>query len=102
MEPPTSSNGASATTSAPRLSPVAAQPQEDATGTSGLVRKGETAFYVVSEGETLWAIARKLLGPDPSAAQVARLVDRLWALNADRIGTGSPDLILAGQRLAIP
>jgi hypothetical protein len=43
-----------------------------------------------------------MLGPDASQARVAALVDRIWALNAARIGTGSPDLIRAGQVLSLP
>ena len=57
--------------------------------------------YVVEPGDSLWAIAEALLGPDATPAQVAREVDRLWRLNADRIDTGSPSLILPGQRLVL-
>ncbi len=34
-------------------------------------------------------------------AQVAVEVERLWQLNADRIGTGNPDLIYPGQELRL-
>jgi hypothetical protein len=53
----------------------------------------------VEAGESLWSIARRLLGPDASPAQVAREVDRLWELNEDRIGTGDPDLLMVGVTL---
>ena len=66
------------------------------------MRKGGSAVYVVAEGDSLWTIARELLGADASAAEIARTANRLWLLNADRIATGSPDLILAAQRLALP
>jgi hypothetical protein len=53
-------------------------------------------FHIVKSGESLWSIARKLLGPSASPAQIAREVDRLWALNKDRIGTGNRDLLMVG------
>jgi hypothetical protein len=56
----------------------------------------------VGAGESLWSIARHELGSDAGDAKVARYVDRLWKLNADRIRTGDPNLILAGQRLLLP
>jgi len=57
---------------------------------------------VVQPGESLWSIAAGLAGDDPSPARIARLVNRLWSLNADRIGTGNPDLVMAGTTLRIP
>lgn len=57
---------------------------------------------MVAPGESLWSIAQEKLGPTASRAQVARLVNRLWGLNADRIRTGRPDLILPGQELIVP
>ena len=59
------------------------------------------AFLVVQSGDSLWSIAKRLLGPDASAAQIARKVSRLWDLNDDRIGTGRPDLILVGTKLRL-
>jgi nucleoid-associated protein YgaU len=58
--------------------------------------------YTVQQGDTLWAVARHLLGDGASVARVAALVDRIWALNAARIGTGSPDLIRPGEVLRLP
>jgi LysM domain len=49
--------------------------------------------YTVRPGDSLWSIARRLLGGNPSAGQIAREVERLWRLNAERIGTGNPSLI---------
>jgi LysM repeat protein len=57
--------------------------------------------HVVEPGESLWWIARRLLEPGASAARVAREVARLWELNADRIGTGDPDLLMIGTRLRL-
>jgi hypothetical protein len=52
--------------------------------------------YTVRAGDSLWSIARRLLGPDASAGRIAREVNRLWQLNEDRIGTGNPSLINVG------
>ena len=58
-------------------------------------------FHVVLPGESLWSIARDLLGRDASTARIAREVNRLWELNRTRIGTGDPDLLMAGTRLRL-
>ena len=58
-------------------------------------------YHVVQPGESLWLIARDLVGHDASAAHVAREVNRLWALNETRIATGDPDLLMVGTRLAL-
>jgi LysM repeat protein len=59
------------------------------------------AAYTVRPGDSLWSIARRLVGPRASAARIARELDRLWELNRDRIGTGDPSLIYAGTVLRI-
>ena len=58
-------------------------------------------FHVVVPGESLWSIARDLLGREASTARIAREVSRLWELNKTRIGTGDPDLLMAGTRLRL-
>jgi Tfp pilus assembly protein FimV len=58
--------------------------------------------HTVRSGESLWSIAEDLLGPGASTAEIARAVERLWKLNAERIGSGDPDLIVAGERLIVP
>lgn len=57
--------------------------------------------YVVRSGDSLWTIARHQLGADASDARIAREVQRLWRLNADRIASGRPDLITPGERLVV-
>jgi nucleoid-associated protein YgaU len=59
------------------------------------------AEYRVVPGDTLWSIAKKLLGPSAAPAEIAREVDRLWRLNADRIGRWNPNLIHAGVVLRL-
>ncbi len=56
---------------------------------------------MVQAGDSLWEIAAALLGPGTGTAAIAREVERLWALNADRIGSGDPDLIVPGERLLL-
>lgn len=57
--------------------------------------------HVVRPGESLWAIAAVLVGDDASPAAIAREVNHLWSLNAERIGTGNPDLLDVGTRLRL-
>jgi hypothetical protein len=97
---------------APLITPataVAAPPPAPAPGTttSDPAPEGKSSsgpkqdFVVVQPGDSLWSIAKRLLGPDASPAQIARKVSRLWDLNDDRIGTGRPDLILVGTKLRL-
>jgi nucleoid-associated protein YgaU len=57
--------------------------------------------HVVQRGESLWSIAKDVLGDDASVARIAREVNRLWELNSERIGTGEPDLVMAGTRITL-
>jgi hypothetical protein len=63
--------------------------------------KGNSGTHVVEPGESLWLIARGLVGEPAGIAQVASRVGRLWRLNAARIGSGSPDVIFPGQQLRL-
>jgi LysM domain len=57
--------------------------------------------HVVRPGESLWSIATALLPLGADNAEISAEVHRLWRLNAARIGTGDPDLILVGTRLRL-
>jgi LysM domain len=57
--------------------------------------------YTVRPGDSLWSIARRLLGPGASAGRIAREVNRLWELNRERIATGDPDLLMVGTKLQL-
>jgi Tfp pilus assembly protein FimV len=58
--------------------------------------------YVVRAGDSLWLIARRMLAPGTSNAEIAQMVNRLWTLNASRIATGNPDLLGVGVALVLP
>ena len=64
-------------------------------------RSSHQRFLTVRPGDSLWSIAKRLLGPDASSAQIARKVAQLWKLNGERIGTGRPDLLLVGTKLIV-
>ena len=57
---------------------------------------------VIRPGDSLWAIARRLVGPHASDGAVETKVVAIWNLNAGRIGTGDPNLIFPGTRLRLP
>jgi LysM domain len=62
---------------------------------------GDARVYVVRPGDSLWSIAKQLLGRDASAGLIAREVNRLWSLNRSAIATGDPDLLMVGTRLEL-
>jgi hypothetical protein len=57
--------------------------------------------HVVRAGECLWSIAEALLPAGANAAEIAAEVQRLWRLNASRIGTGDPSLVYSGTELRL-
>jgi LysM domain-containing protein len=61
----------------------------------------DARVYVVQQGDSLWSIAKRLLGADASPARIAWEVDRLWSLNRERIATGDPDLLHVGTELRL-
>ncbi len=62
---------------------------------------GNAFFHTVRPGESLWVIAERELGPGADAAAISAEVARLWELNAEAIGTGDPDVIMAGTKLRL-
>jgi nucleoid-associated protein YgaU len=71
-----------------------------ARGTGDEAQPGDRS-HVVRLGESLWSIAADHLGDQATVARIAREVNRLWELNRECIGTGSPDLLRVGTRLTL-
>lgn len=63
---------------------------------------GAPGTVVIHPGDSLWAIARRLVGPRASNGAVETKLVAIWNLNAGRIGTGDPNLIFPGTRLRLP
>lgn len=56
---------------------------------------------LVQEGDTLWGIAARALGPAASDSQIAAEWPRWYAANASVIGA-DPDVLVPGQVLVVP
>lgn len=68
-----------------------------------------TATYVVEPGDNLWTIAERQVvrmtgtsEAEVAAEQVLRYWVRLQEANRDRLRSGNPDLIFAGEELVLP
>ena len=97
--PPAASPRSPTIAAAPQARVQAIPPNQPAAVESGQAERDE---HVVRAGECLWSIARDQLGAGATPAAIARMVNRLWELNADRIATGDPDLIVTGTTLELP
>jgi LysM repeat protein len=58
-------------------------------------------YVVVRPGDSLWSISSEQLGPNATPPRIEGEVERIYALNRDRIGA-DPSLIFPGQRLSLP
>jgi hypothetical protein len=65
-------------------------------------RSGASGTVVIGPGDSLWAIARRIVGPRASDGLVEKELVAIWNMNASRIGTGDPNLIFPGTRLRLP
>ncbi|HSS32688.1 MAG TPA: LysM domain-containing protein [Solirubrobacterales bacterium] len=83
---------------APEAPPPASVPKQSGEVPGGLSGR---AIHTVRSGECLWSIAAALLPAGADNAEIAAEVQRLWKLNAGRIGTGDPSLIYAGTELRL-
>lgn len=57
--------------------------------------------YTVRAGDCLWSIAEAVLPSGAGNDEIAAEVARLWRLNANRIGSGDPNVILIGTELRL-
>lgn len=62
----------------------------------------DSGSVMVQPGDSLWSIARRIVGPAASDAEVHSKLVAVWDMNQKRIGTGDPNLIFPGQRLMLP
>lgn len=85
--------------------PPAVRPQPDvsvlANGDRRAADAGTSPEVVVHRGDSLWSIAARHLGHEPSDAEIAREWPRWYAANRAVIGS-DPDLLHPGQVLAAP
>lgn len=84
--------------------PPLVRPQPDLTALSPArpaVPGSDRVEVVVRRGDTLWSIAARHLGGDPSDAEVAAAWPAWHAANRDVVGE-DPDLLLPGQVLRAP
>jgi hypothetical protein len=65
------------------------------------VAQAQAERVVVRSGDSLWAISSERLGADATPQQIANEVERIYALNRERIGP-NPDFLLPGQELSVP
>ena len=63
---------------------------------------GASGTVVIRPGDSLWAIARRIVGPQAPNGAVEKELVAIWNRNADRIGTGDPNLVFPGTRLRLP
>ncbi|WP_147391606.1 LysM domain-containing protein [Galactobacter valiniphilus] len=67
----------------------------------GGARTADTDVVIVREGDSLWSLAARHLGPAADAGDIAAEWPRWYRLNAEVIGA-DPDLLLVGTRLFVP
>jgi hypothetical protein len=89
---------------APGIKPASATtpPKNGQPPAAGGPGGGSGDTVTIRTGDCLWMIAQDVVGKDASGEQVQQEVVRIWKANADRIGTGDPDLVYPGVKLRIP
>ena len=86
---------------APSSQERATGPAQRAGGDASSGAAGHQDTLVVEPGQSLWSISAARLGPQASAADIARAWPRLYQANREAIGP-EPGLIHPGLRLAVP
>jgi peptidoglycan hydrolase-like protein with peptidoglycan-binding domain len=61
-----------------------------------------TSTYTVQPGDALWPIAEHHLARTNSVTEIAKQVQDLESINRDRIASGDPNLLEAGEELRLP
>ena len=63
--------------------------------------RASASTYTVQPGDALWPIAERHLARSSSVTEIAKQVQDLESLNRDRIASGDPDLLEAGEELRL-
>jgi peptidoglycan hydrolase-like protein with peptidoglycan-binding domain/LysM repeat protein len=63
--------------------------------------RSSTSTYTVRPGDALWRVAERHLARSGSVKEIAKQVQALESLNADRIASGDPDVLEAGEELRL-
>jgi peptidoglycan hydrolase-like protein with peptidoglycan-binding domain len=63
--------------------------------------RSSASTYTVQPGDALWPIAERHLASSRSVTEIAQQVQELESLNRDRIASGDPDLLEAGEELRL-
>ena len=63
--------------------------------------RASTSTYTVQPGDALWPIAERHLVGSSSVTEIAKQVQDLENINRDRIASGDPDLLEAGEELRL-
>jgi hypothetical protein len=91
-----------ATPSSKQQAPLPAPPPATVAGSGGVSAPlvGRSS-YTVRPGDCLWSVAEAVLPSGAGNDEIAAEVARLWRMNAGRIGSGDPNVILIGTELRL-
>ncbi len=84
------------------LTPASREPETVARRAPAAPARPSTSTYTVRRGDALWPIAKRHLARSSSVTEIAKQVQALESLNVNRLASGDPDMIEAGEELRLP
>jgi peptidoglycan hydrolase-like protein with peptidoglycan-binding domain len=84
------------------LTPASREPETVARRAPAAPARPATSTYTVRRGDALWPIAKRHLARSSSVTEIAKQVQALESLNVNRLASGDPDIIEAGEELRLP